>query len=140
MWFKNHMLFGLFSILVAVWNSMLLGQPMNPEQLVAPEGATMGNNLYPPSLTVTKIPGTPTYLPKSQNDLSVSPERHSQRSPGNSQYDFTLMPSDRPPTGHLPEPQLHPNHQLVFLPSLCMALDFLPTPDQLQMHHPSQGS
>ena len=63
MWFKNHMLFGLFSILVAVWNSMLLGQPMNPEQLVAPEGATMGNNLYPPSLTVTKIPGTPTYLP-----------------------------------------------------------------------------
>ena len=34
MWFKNHMLFALFSILVAMWKTMLLGQPMNPEQLV----------------------------------------------------------------------------------------------------------
>merc|ERR1712106_258360 len=40
------------------------------------EGSNMGNNLSPPSLTVTKIPGPPNYLPKSQNDLSVSPERH----------------------------------------------------------------
>jgi len=65
------------------------------------EGSNLGNNLSPPSLTVTKIPGPSNYVPKSQNDLSVSPERHPQRSPSTSQFDFSHLPPEKPPATEL---------------------------------------